>query len=392
MNADVTLFLKGLAMGAANVIPGVSGGTIALITGIYERLIDAIRRFDVTTARLVLGGDVAGAWRRVDGRWLAVVLGGVVVSIVTLARLFEFLLERHERWTMAFFFGLILLSVLYVARGVTRWSATTLASLAAGTAVAVGIALLAAGLREPERGLRVPVRRRRDQQHDSAGAVRLLRADHHGQLRARARRDLLVLARHPRAARARLRVRTRRVLARAVVGVPPRPRPDARADDRVRARLARRHLAVEGGRSSRRSSAAPARRRRKSSPATAGSCPTGARRTRRSRSPSCSPASRRSGSWSGSPAAARTRRPVRRSRAPPPSATGQGEALVRARLRPAAAPGVAGDDVDAVVEHRRAAAVPPRDQRAKPPPAIGRDVEGLDRVVGRRRSRRTRRR
>ena len=152
MNADVTLFLKGLAMGAANVIPGVSGGTIALITGIYERLIDAIRRFDVTTARLVLGGDVAGAWRRVDGRWLAVVLGGVVVSIVTLARLFEFLLERHERWTMAFFFGLILLSVLYVARGVTRWSATTLASLAAGTAVAVGIALLAPASENPNAG------------------------------------------------------------------------------------------------------------------------------------------------------------------------------------------------------------------------------------------------
>lgn len=143
MKADVTLFLKGLAMGAANVIPGVSGGTIALITGIYQRLIDALRRFDVTTARLVLGGDVGGAWRRVDGRWLTTLLGGVAVSIVTLARLFEFLLERHERWTMAFFFGLILLSVLYVARDVGRWSASTVLALVAGTAIAVGIALLA---------------------------------------------------------------------------------------------------------------------------------------------------------------------------------------------------------------------------------------------------------
>ena len=152
MNADLTLFLKGLAMGAANVIPGVSGGTIALITGIYERLIDAIRRFDLSTARLILARDIAGAWRRVDGRWLAIVLAGVAVSIVTLARLFEFLLERHERWTMAFFFGLILLSVLYVARGVSRWSPATIASLALGTAVAVGIALLAPASENPNAG------------------------------------------------------------------------------------------------------------------------------------------------------------------------------------------------------------------------------------------------
>ena len=143
MRADVALFAKGLAMGAANVIPGVSGGTIALITGIYQRLIDAIRHVDATTARLVLSGDLGGAWRRLDGRWLAVVLGGVLVSIVSLARVFEWLLERHERPTMAFFFGLILLSVVYVARGVARWTPSSAAALALGTATAVGIALLA---------------------------------------------------------------------------------------------------------------------------------------------------------------------------------------------------------------------------------------------------------
>ena len=142
-SGDAALFAKGIAMGAANVIPGVSGGTIALITGIYERLIDAIRRFDLAALRLLLARDFRAAWRHVDGRWLGTVLAGVAVSIVSLARLFEFLLEHHERWTMAFFFGLILLSVLYVARGVERWSASAVASLLAGTAVAVGIALLA---------------------------------------------------------------------------------------------------------------------------------------------------------------------------------------------------------------------------------------------------------
>jgi len=143
LNTDLALFAKGLAMGAANVIPGVSGGTIALITGIYERLIDAIRRFDLQAIRLLLKRDLAGLWQHVDGRWLAVVLAGVAVSIFTLAKLFEFLLESHERFTMAFFFGLILLSVLYVARGVKSWSGPTIASLAVGTIIAVGIALLA---------------------------------------------------------------------------------------------------------------------------------------------------------------------------------------------------------------------------------------------------------
>lgn len=139
----ISLFLKGLAMGAANVIPGVSGGTIALITGIYERLINAIRRCDLTAARLLLSGKPTTAWAHVDGTWLTVLLGGVALSIITLARLFEFLLEHYERYTMAFFFGLILISVLYVARGVNKWGPSVIASLLAGTGIAVAIALLA---------------------------------------------------------------------------------------------------------------------------------------------------------------------------------------------------------------------------------------------------------
>ena len=107
------LFVKGLAMGAANVIPGVSGGTIALITGIYERLINAIKSFDHKVLKLVLQRDLKTAWQQVDGSFLFAVLAGVAVSIVSLARILEFLLERYETLTMAFFFGLILLSVYY---------------------------------------------------------------------------------------------------------------------------------------------------------------------------------------------------------------------------------------------------------------------------------------
>ncbi|MFK7993495.1 MAG: DUF368 domain-containing protein [Granulosicoccus sp.] len=143
MNPQIVLFLKGLAMGAANVIPGVSGGTIALITGIYERLINAIKQCDLTALNMLRHGNVRAAWKHVDGLWLVTLLGGVGLSIVTLARLFEFLLERYEQFTMAFFFGLILLSIAYVARGVRSWKFSTIVSLLLGTAVAVAIATLA---------------------------------------------------------------------------------------------------------------------------------------------------------------------------------------------------------------------------------------------------------
>jgi len=143
MTSGILLFLKGLAMGAANVIPGVSGGTIALITGIYERLIDAIKHCDIRAAKLLMNRQFPAFWQHIDGQWLCILLSGVALSIITLARLFEFLLTDYERLTMAFFFGLILLSILYVARGVKQWNTTSLISLMAGTAIAVGIATLA---------------------------------------------------------------------------------------------------------------------------------------------------------------------------------------------------------------------------------------------------------
>lgn len=142
MLADLSLFLKGLAMGAANVIPGVSGGTVALIAGIYQRLMDALRACDGTALRL------AGArrWRelaaRTDLRFLVALGLGVAVSLLTLARLLSWLLENHPAETWAYFFGLILGSVWFVGATVGRWSAGAVAAFAAGLVVAAGIALL----------------------------------------------------------------------------------------------------------------------------------------------------------------------------------------------------------------------------------------------------------
>lgn len=130
-------------MGAANVIPGVSGGTIALITGIYERLINAIKSIDLSAIKLFLNRQWREFWTVIDGSFLTALFFGIGVSIISLAKLLEHLLEKHETLTMAFFFGLILISVFLVARTVRSWGITSIVALAIGTAIAIGIALLA---------------------------------------------------------------------------------------------------------------------------------------------------------------------------------------------------------------------------------------------------------
>ncbi len=140
----LSVFLKGVGMGAANVIPGVSGGTIALITGIYPRLIQALRHASQpSTIKDITRGQWARAWAHLDG-WFLVALGmGVVVSILSLARLFDFLLLHHEVVTMAFFFGLVLVSIIHVGRTVPNWNASRVGALLLGVVVAVGLAFVA---------------------------------------------------------------------------------------------------------------------------------------------------------------------------------------------------------------------------------------------------------
>ncbi len=129
-------------MGAANVIPGVSGGTIALITGIYERLINAIKSIDIHAARLLLSRQWRAFWTGIDGSFLTALFAGIAASIISLAKLLEFLLKQHEVLTMAFFFGLIFVSVYFVGKTVRQWGASSVCLLLLGAAIATGIALL----------------------------------------------------------------------------------------------------------------------------------------------------------------------------------------------------------------------------------------------------------
>ncbi len=136
------LMLKGYAMGAANVIPGVSGGTIAFITGIYEELIHSIKSFDVQALQLLLKGRVKAFSEHTNLPFLLAVFLGVGLSVFTLAALLSYAFEHHEVLTMAFFFGLILASIYFVGKHVSRWSFGAVFMLVLGTALAVGIALL----------------------------------------------------------------------------------------------------------------------------------------------------------------------------------------------------------------------------------------------------------
>lgn len=136
------LVLKGIGMGAADVIPGVSGGTIAFITGIYEELIDSIRSFDLTALRKLLRLDLRGFWRHVNGNFLVSVLLGIGISIFSLAKLMKYLLETHPIFVWSFFFGLIIASSWLVAREVKRWSVGTVIALVVGAAAAYLITVL----------------------------------------------------------------------------------------------------------------------------------------------------------------------------------------------------------------------------------------------------------
>ena len=106
--------LKGIAMGAADVIPGVSGGTIAFMTGIYEELIFSLKSIDLNSLSLLFKGDIKGFWKAINGNFLVAVFSGVLVSIFTLARLMQYLLLNHPIPLWSFFFGLIVASALFI--------------------------------------------------------------------------------------------------------------------------------------------------------------------------------------------------------------------------------------------------------------------------------------
>jgi putative membrane protein len=134
--------LKGMGMGAANVIPGVSGGTIALITGIFQRLIDALKSFDLQALRLFFTGRWQAFARHTDFFFLLSVFAGAAVSILSLARLFRYLFDHYPVFIWSYFFGLILASVFFVGKTIGRRTPAVVLVFILGTAIAAAVSLL----------------------------------------------------------------------------------------------------------------------------------------------------------------------------------------------------------------------------------------------------------
>jgi putative membrane protein len=130
------LVLKGMGMGAADVIPGVSGGTIAFITGIYEELVHSIRNINFRTISTLWREGLPAFWKAVNGNFLLSVVGGILISVLTLARILEYLLVNHPILIWSFFFGLIIGSAIFVARSIEKWNIGTVISGVAGIAIA----------------------------------------------------------------------------------------------------------------------------------------------------------------------------------------------------------------------------------------------------------------
>lgn len=136
------LFFTGVAMGSADIVPGVSGGTMAFILGVYETLINAIKSFNLELIRLLLKGDFKGALEHVPWRFLLALGGGIVVAILTLVTALEFALHSYPVYLFSFFTGLIVASIIAVGAYV-RWNAASVTALV----IAAVVAYLIVGLR-----------------------------------------------------------------------------------------------------------------------------------------------------------------------------------------------------------------------------------------------------
>lgn len=134
--------VKGICMGAADVIPGVSGGTIAFMTGIYENLVGSINSINTEAVRLLFTGKIRQFWRHINGNFLLSLVAGILISILSLAKLMQYLLASHPIQTWAFFFGLIVASSIFILKGVSGWKVRDIVTLAIGIVLGVVICTL----------------------------------------------------------------------------------------------------------------------------------------------------------------------------------------------------------------------------------------------------------
>ena len=142
MNQYISVFLKGMAMGVAEVIPGVSGGTVAFITGIYERLLNAIKSFSPSLFGVLKEEGIKGVWEKIDGTFLVALFAGMLVSLVSLAHLITSLMEDYPVLLWSFFFGLIIASAVFIGRQLSQWNISNIIALVIGAVIAYFITIV----------------------------------------------------------------------------------------------------------------------------------------------------------------------------------------------------------------------------------------------------------
>lgn len=140
----VFITLKGMAMGAADVVPGVSGGTIAFISGIYEELITSINNINLSLIKMLRKDGIKAVWNKVNGNFLLALFVGIFISVLSLAKFLSWLLENEPILLWSFFFGLVVASIFMVGKEITRWNMGSIVVLLLGAALAFFITELPA--------------------------------------------------------------------------------------------------------------------------------------------------------------------------------------------------------------------------------------------------------
>lgn len=134
--------LKGMAMGIAELVPGVSGGTIAFISGIYEEFITSINNVNLSTFKTLRKEGFKSFWTRLNGNFLLALFAGMLISIVSFSKLIKWLLEFHPVPIWSFFFGLVLGSILFVAKEIKKWTLISIILMIASAVLAYYITTL----------------------------------------------------------------------------------------------------------------------------------------------------------------------------------------------------------------------------------------------------------
>src|SRR6056300_1101512 len=141
MNSILRLYFKGVAMGAADIVPGVSGGTIALISGIYEELIFTLKNINLSLLKTLFKDGFKVFWKSLNGNFLSVLLLGIASSVILLAQVIVFLLENHEFRIWGFFFGLIISSAFLIIKDVNPLNTMQIIWILSGIVIAALISL-----------------------------------------------------------------------------------------------------------------------------------------------------------------------------------------------------------------------------------------------------------